>query len=214
MHIRALQQWCESTLPLCARWQSQPIDPTCALNTKRQQEHQAGRDCAHHVLRSFGACESVDVNADRSPRWPNGFVGSISHSDQTAWAVVAEAKQLLSVGVDTETIVDQPKVDVHSSIATEAEWDVASTLSFSRPATFALVFSAKESFYKCWYPVTESTFDFLDVEVIGVNDFELTIACRPGNPNYGQQPQQLRVPFSVTANEVYTATWMDRSWRR
>ena len=48
----------------------------------RQAEFVAGRFAALHALKAAGcsSIEEITVNGDRSPRWPEGFVGSITHT--------------------------------------------------------------------------------------------------------------------------------------
>src|ERR1700692_4432176 len=48
---------------------------------KRAEEFAAGRACAHRLLAEFGIVDfPVKVAADRQPLWPEGLVGSITHT--------------------------------------------------------------------------------------------------------------------------------------
>ena len=213
MHALALQKWCEATLPQCAHWHGERIEsfPSGSrqeAREKRQQEFSAGRHCARLCLETLQISQEVPVAEDRSPIWPSGVVGSISHSDLSVWAVVARATQLRSVGIDTESIDRAGKIDVQSTIASDEEWKLVDRLGFDAATSLSLVFSAKESFYKCWYPLTNCYFDFLDAIVVDANDDSISISHGPSNPNQGMRPETLDVRYQVRAGEVFTATWI------
>ena len=74
-------------------------------STKRQREFAAGRSCTAVLLNRWNITEEVGVAQDRSPIWPDGFVGSISHSDRWVWAAVAKSEDRPAIGIDTETVV-------------------------------------------------------------------------------------------------------------
>jgi enterobactin synthetase component D len=136
---------------------------------RREREFAAGRRCAARALLDAGAREfTVGVSPDRSPRWPAGFVGSITHSESFAWAAVARDTDLRSLGIDSEPIFDEGALREAAPIALDAsEWRLAGHVD---PATHAtLVFSAKESLYKCLNPCTGVFFEFADVRFESVD---------------------------------------------
>jgi 4'-phosphopantetheinyl transferase EntD len=135
-------------------------------------------------------------------------VGSISHSDLSVWAVVSDATRLRSIGIDTESVDRAGKVDIRSAIASDEEWSLVNKLGFDAETTLAMVFSAKESFYKCWYPITNRYFDFPEAVIVDANEESLSISHGPLNPNQGRLPQILDVRYRVRAGEVFTATWI------
>ncbi|MFK8115405.1 MAG: 4'-phosphopantetheinyl transferase [Rubripirellula sp.] len=213
MHGVALQRWCETTFPTCIRWHGEGIGSQPANNrangfAKRDREFRLGRLCASRALQSFDVSTFVAVAEDRSPVWPEGMVGSISHSNRSVWAAVSRKTEILSIGIDTETTQKVGSFDIRESIANDAEWNVLASLNFDQATTLALVFSAKESFYKCWYPVTKQFFDFSQATVVEADSQQLILATDCSNPNFTTQPQRLSVRFLVRAGEVYTATWM------
>jgi 4'-phosphopantetheinyl transferase EntD len=155
-----------------------PGDPAGASNgpARREREFAAGRRCAARALLDAGARDlTVGVSPDRSPRWPAGFVGSITHSGSFAWAAVARDTDLRSLGIDSEPIFDEGALREAAPVVLDAsEWRLAGG---SDPATHAtLVFSAKESLYKCLNPCTGVFFEFADVQ------FE---SLERGGPNEG-----------------------------
>lgn len=188
----------------------QPNDsPQADSRQKRKQEFHAGRNLAMKMLADYGEYRSVSVNDDRSPRWPDGFVGSISHSSEWVWAAVARAMDVLSIGIDTERVVDdRTRQQIHSEIASNQEWKIADSLGLDSQQAFSVVFSAKEAFYKCWYPVTKNYFGFQHAAVESASPDRVRIRTLETNPNAGLSPSVLDVFFLCRGNNVFTATWM------
>src|SRR5438034_5985768 len=78
----------------------------------RQSIFDMGRACAAELLAELGAREtSVAMAADRSPVWPQGYVGSITHTDDLLGVAVARRKDFRSIGIDAEAII-QPGTTV------------------------------------------------------------------------------------------------------
>ncbi len=133
---------------------------------KRAQEFAAGRLCARRALREFGIDQyPLGVGADRQPVWPPGFVGSITHTAGLCAAAVAHRGAITAVGIDTE-IVGHVTQDIWPTIcvAGEAAW-VDSLSPAEQAAAVTLIFSAKEAFYKCQFPLTGEWLDFHDLSV-------------------------------------------------
>lgn len=133
---------------------------------KRAQEFAAGRLCARRALREFGIDQyPLSVAADRQPMWPPGFVGSITHTAGLCAAAVASRDVVAAVGIDTE-IVGHVTPDIWPTIcvAGEAAWVDSLSLA-EQAAAVTLIFSAKEAFYKCQFPLTGEWLDFHDLSV-------------------------------------------------
>jgi 4'-phosphopantetheinyl transferase EntD len=131
---------------------------------KRVQEFAAGRLCARRALAEFGVMDfALQVAGDRQPIWPDSMVGSITHTGRLCVAVVAERKRLAAVGVDSEIVGDVAR-DTWSTICGpgEAAW-LDSLPASQQAAAVTLIFSAKEAFYKCQYPVAGEWLNFHDL---------------------------------------------------
>lgn len=132
----------------------------------RIEEFSAGRLCARRALSEFGLHDfPIRMNGDRRPRWPAPFVGSITHTTGICGAAVAERRRFRAIGLDME-IVGRVTRDIWPTVCTpvETEWlDALQEPEQSRCA--ALIFSAKESFYKCQYGVTREWLEFGDVSL-------------------------------------------------
>ncbi len=76
---------------------------------KRQIEFLCGRLCAKSCMESLGYQNPpiIPAGEDRAPIWPRDLVGSISHTDRLATAVVGPASQIDSVGIDIERVMEE-----------------------------------------------------------------------------------------------------------
>jgi 4'-phosphopantetheinyl transferase EntD len=137
----------------------------------RRSEFATGRWCARHALGQVGAPADVPLLADErgAPRWPLGFVGSISHTAGWTGAVAARAgwwRGIRSVGLDAESAAPLPP-GVLDVVASRRERSDLERLESSDAATpwDTVVFTAKEATYKAWYPLTGLLLSHDDVEV-------------------------------------------------
>lgn len=131
---------------------------------KRIQEFAAGRLCARRALTELGFSDfPLTVSGDRRPQWPNPIVGSITHTPGFTGAVVAERRRFRAIGVDGEAVGSvAPELWPHICTPAEAAW-LDALPETERGKFSALVFSAKEAFYKCQYGVTGQWLEFHDV---------------------------------------------------
>lgn len=132
----------------------------------RQREFALGRTCARHAMRQLGSCSRpIHRGGTGAPVWPEGLVGSISHSLHVAVAAVGLSPRPRAIGVDVESVagVDAPMCEL---IAARPELDRAARTLDAAPLTAAgAIFSAKEAVYKCISPASGGFVDFLDLSV-------------------------------------------------
>jgi enterobactin synthetase component D len=170
----------------------------------RQSIFDMGRACAAELLADLGSREtSVAMAADRSPVWPQGYVGSITHTDDLLGVAVARRKDFRSIGIDAEAII-QPEttLEIDELCMDERERALRDSAGIN-PQTFSsLCFSAKEAFFKCLYPLTGVWFDFQDAE----------IACFDANLQLLQMRLLRDLPFGFQQGQVFGGTfrWTDR----
>ncbi|MEM7453215.1 MAG: 4'-phosphopantetheinyl transferase superfamily protein [Planctomycetota bacterium] len=176
---------------------------------KRKSEFDAGRRLTAQLLARLDRQGPVGVADDRSPVWPNGVTGSISHSCHWLWSVVAENSDYLSVGIDTEPVVNSnTREQLIHEIADSYEWKIAAEAGLDAETTFTVVFSAKESLYKCLYPRSRQFFGFEQACVIGITRSSVRLELTPDNPNIEFAPDQIDIVYSLHGNDVFTATWL------
>ena len=129
---------------------------------KRRKEFTAVRACAREAMMRAGAPVSPLVPSQgRAPRWPAGFVGSMTHCEGYCAATVGPRDQLLTVGIDAEPDESLPAgVLAAVSDSTERAW--LADLPSQGPAWDRMLFSAKEAVFKAWYSQTQRWLDFSD----------------------------------------------------
>jgi 4'-phosphopantetheinyl transferase EntD len=133
---------------------------------KRRAEFATTRILAREALSALGAPPVALVpKANGVPEWPPGTVGSISHTDGYCAVVVGRMPPLYSIGLDVENLraVD---ASVAALILTDREqaW-LCRQPERERGGLVILIFSCKEAYYKCQYPISNGFLDFQDVEL-------------------------------------------------
>lgn len=132
---------------------------------KRRSEFLAGRACAALALRQAGQEEDVPRQG-RTPVWPAGIAGSITHSRDRAIAAVSTHYGAL--GLDCEALVAPDRaLQLAAAIFSEAESRLRpEALPFA--SFFTLVFSAKEALYKALSARLTRIPDFREVTLTGL----------------------------------------------
>jgi 4'-phosphopantetheinyl transferase EntD len=132
----------------------------------RQREFATGRHCARALLRQLGcADEPLLRGEDRLPVWPEGVVGSISHTRAVCAVAVARREAVAALGLDVEDDADLER-DLWPRICTpdELRW-LDRRRPVDRGRLARLLFSAKECVYKLQYPEARVDLEFHEVEV-------------------------------------------------
>jgi 4'-phosphopantetheinyl transferase EntD len=132
---------------------------------KRRREYTTVRHCARLALARLDVAPMAIINGpDRAPIWPPGIVGSLTHTSGYHAAVVARSWYLASVGIDAEP--DEPlSPTVFDRVVTAPERAHLATLPATGPAWDRVLFCAKESTYKAWYPLARRWLGFDDAQV-------------------------------------------------
>lgn len=135
---------------------------------KRRAEFLAGRWAARTALGALGFEATPGRRDDGAPSWPAEVVGSITHGAERVHCAVARTAQLRSIGIDAERLMaESASTELRARICSPAERALLSA-SIAAPehhlVTFA--FSAKESLYKCLYPLMGRFMDFSAARVV------------------------------------------------
>lgn len=133
---------------------------------KRRREFVAGRVCGRAALAKLGLYDvPIPSGSHREPLWPPGIAGSITHCSGYCAAAVARKTTIRSVGIDAERNAPLPP-GVEEVVCTENErrW-LRSAPDADGTNWAALIFSAKESLYKAWFPLTYRWLDFKEAEL-------------------------------------------------
>ncbi|GGT59467.1 4'-phosphopantetheinyl transferase family protein [Streptomyces purpureus] len=134
----------------------------------RQREFAVVRGCARRALAELGLPPVPLLPGHRNAVvWPEGVVGSMTHTTGYRAAALARRADLAGIGIDAEP--DLPLPDgVLGSVARPAELRHVAALTAARPAVAwdRLLFSAKEAVYKTWFPLARRELDFPDAEIV------------------------------------------------
>ena len=167
---------------------------------KRRREFGSARNCAREALSRLGVPPAPILPGERgAPRWPDGVVGSITHCAGYRAAVVARGRDLLTVGIDAEPGGRGLPDGVLDHVSLPAERAMLSELSAAVPGVpwDLLLFSAKESVYKAWFPLTRRW--------LGFEDAEITISAD------GTFGARLLVPAGPACPAGFTGRWLARN---
>lgn len=139
----------------------------------RRQEFGSIRSCARTALRTLGVEPCAILRSpwpcypgSAAPVWPSGISGSMTHCRGYHAAAVAWSREVPAVGIDAEPNLPLPEgvvgliavpreieeMECHGRINSAVAWD-------------RVVFSAKESLFKAWWPLNESWLGFRDCVV-------------------------------------------------
>ncbi len=146
-------------------WQEEQYVATAVES--RQQEFRTVRICAREALADFGYGDHVLVpDAHRAPVWPANIVGSMTHCPGLRAAAVASSSAFVGIGIDAEPHEVLPPEAVEL-ILLPTEQQAVAQLEAEDPsiAWDKLIFSAKESVFKTWFPLARKWLDFLDCEI-------------------------------------------------
>lgn len=150
----------------------------------RRLEFLTGRLCAAEALTGVDHPHiRVGRQPDRSPRWPNGTVGSISHSHGLCWAAAALTSDYRALGIDLE-LIRCLTPEVRSVILTNQDLAHVAQLRERDPHCpwELIMFSAKESTYKVWQPLTSRWLGYQDAHITILperGEFTVSILDRP-----------------------------------
>jgi len=176
------------------------------MSSRRLREFSAGRAQARAALGQLGLhAPELAVLPDRQPLWPAGFVGSISHAGHLALAVAAPCTALRAIGVDLEPAVPLDEELVQRVCRPEERGRLTTSAAPLKLAK--LIFSAKESVYKCIAPLTGIFLEFEDVEILFATGEPRFRARGHGPATASLGPATLAGAFAEAGGYWITAAW-------
>jgi len=163
--------FCEKQLSSCSDFLLLP-EETEFLGTlgssKRRAEFSLGRYCSHKALSKFKLeSEPILRNPDtREPCWPESVRGSITHSEGLAAAAVGLDKDISGVGIDMVSLSRGVNFNIRRHVCIESEQKYLESLATERAnRDLLIIFSAKESIFKCLFPISRTYLYFHDANV-------------------------------------------------
>jgi enterobactin synthetase component D len=142
-----------------------------------------------------------------APLWPETLTGSITHTDDFVSAAVARTTDAAALGIDTERILsDATARNVGDLVALPREVARARDAGLSQLEALTLVFSAKESIFKCLHPMPGHYFDFHDVLIDGIDALAHTFTAHLVRALARRLPAQMTLHgrFEIEAPWVHT----------
>lgn len=134
---------------------------------RRRREFTTARACARSALAALGVPPVPILPGERrAPQWPPGIVGSITHCEGYRAAAVARECDVLTIGLDAEPDDVLPR-GVLDKVSLPGERARLRDLAVTAPGTSwdRLLFSAKESVYKAWFPLARRWLGFMDADI-------------------------------------------------
>ncbi|GAA2993449.1 4'-phosphopantetheinyl transferase family protein [Actinokineospora diospyrosa] len=134
---------------------------------KRRREYTTVRHCAREGLVRLGREPVAILPGEKgAPQWPAGVVGSMTHCAGYRAAVLAESAEITTVGIDAEPHVGLPD-GVLDAVSLPDERDHLADLARRAPDVHwdKLLFAAKESVYKAWFPLARKWLGFSEARI-------------------------------------------------
>lgn len=136
----------------------------------RRSDFGDARWCAHEALRRWGteACDIPILRGDSGmPLFPDGVVGTLSHTEGIRGALVGDAVTWRSVGLDVEQAVPLPAGVFNAVTSPSERWALSRLVGDTGRERLlgTVLFSAKETVYKSWFPLAGRFLDFDEAEV-------------------------------------------------
>ncbi|MEF9887225.1 4'-phosphopantetheinyl transferase family protein [Streptomyces sp. P9-A4] len=175
---------------------------------KRRREFATVRLCARLALRDLGLPATPLTPGPRGePRWPRGVAGSMTHCAGYRAAALARTTDVVSIGIDAEPAEALPE-GVFEGVTLPEERRHLATLADRTPELpwGRLLFSAKESVFKTWYPLTGRGLEFEEATLEFTRD-------SAADPHTGTFRAGLSVPGPVvdgTRRDHFTGRWLVR----
>lgn len=131
---------------------------------KRRREFTTTRWCARRAFARLDVPAAPVLPGHRgAPQWPDGLVGSITHCLGYRAVALARAEHLRAIGIDAEPNQELP-AGVLKIVSRPEERAVLPGLARADPEVHwdRLLFSAKETVFKAWYPASGHELGFDD----------------------------------------------------
>ena len=138
-------------------------------SVSRKEHYRSGRICAGEVLSKLGTLGQPVLRdpQTREPLWPEGISGAITHSGNWAAAAAGKTSDVLGIGIDLEDLERQvdSRISRHVCIPEEQKWLQECGEDFLEQ-NLKIIFSAKESIFKAFFPYTRTYLHFHDARIL------------------------------------------------
>ncbi|WP_328460879.1 4'-phosphopantetheinyl transferase superfamily protein [Actinoplanes sp. NBC_00393] len=179
----------------------------------RRREFVTARRLARDALAVLGHPPvAIRPGPRREPVWPDGLAGSITHCSGYRGAAVARTDEVVSLGIDAEPHAPLPP-RVLGAVTAPGDAEHLAGLARAEPAVHwdRLLFSAKESIYKAWYPLTQRWLGFSDARLTlqpQMGTFTAHILIDGTRLDGGPPLTSLHGRYLIENGLVVTAVWV------
>lgn len=138
-----------------------------AMVESRRREFTAARNAARRALARLGFADVAlpRVTGGRDVHWPEGSVGSISHTRDLRAVACARATDVACVGIDVEE-AGPLGAEIIDAVCRPEELAALATVSPPSPSDWPrVVFAMKEAAYKALFPLTRQMLMFHDMRI-------------------------------------------------
>lgn len=172
---------------------------------RRKADFGDSRWCAHQAMRAFVDDQPIMRGERGMPVFPQGVTGSLTHTDGFRAALVGRSSRWRSLGIDAEPADSLPE-GVFNAVARPEEQRRLRRLARTHDMDYLdkVLFSAKESTYKAWFPLTRRFLDFdqADIDIRPDGTFTSYLLLRPVPVPFIEGRWAVRNGFVVTVAGV------------
>ncbi|MEM8843882.1 MAG: 4'-phosphopantetheinyl transferase superfamily protein [Pseudomonadota bacterium] len=170
---------------------------------KRHSEYISGRLCAREALMKLtGSTLTPDMASDRSPLWPQGVCGSISHSHNVVITIVANNTDYLTLGIDIEKVMTEKTAkEIYQQFMESSEEGCYEDMyTFAEKVT--IQFTIKEAIFKALYPLINKRFYYEAVRLISINESEASLKLMMDLSDDWKKDDELKVEYEINDDWV------------
>jgi 4'-phosphopantetheinyl transferase EntD len=192
----------------------QELELIARTGPRRRAEFTTTRRCARTALAGLGLPPAPLLRGPRGePLWPPGVVGSLTHCAGYRAAAVAWGSRIRSLGVDAEPHQELP-AGIAGRIAHPEELAALGALPDGLHGG-RLLFSAKESVFKAWYPLAHRPLRFDQALIMAIpdhdrpdrGDLQIELLADLADLAPGLTPTGLVGRYVVRRGLVVTSVW-------
>lgn len=178
----------------------------------RKLEYLLGRLICADLMTEMGRLPVFVDRDDRRPIWPEGLIGSISHTDRVVCCALADAGQIRGIGLDCETVMASNRFQrISSHILSEDDQTFVEGLEgWKQGKLGTLIFSAKESLYKCLNPLVGVFFGFQDASLISIEEKKIKLKLNKNLANLFFQEQVFSISYEFIDELVFTSLVLEK----